>query len=121
MKTTVLITILTLVFGNGYAQSGKSNQQTTSEFKVLGECGMCKARIEKAAKADGVSLAEWNESTKILKVVYQPSKVKIETIHKSIAKVGHDTELEKAYDGIYNQLPSCCKYDRKIIQIGHNH
>ena len=121
MKTTILITILALVFGNGYAQSGKSNQPTTSEFKVLGECGMCKSRIEKAAKVDGVSSAEWNESTKILKVVYQPSKINVETIHKNIAKVGHDTELEKADDEIYNKLPSCCKYDRKISPKGHKH
>lgn len=115
MKTTILITILALVFGSGYAQSGGSNQLTTSEFKVFGECGMCKTRIEKAAKVDGVISAEWNESTKILKVVYQPSKITIETIHKNIAKVGHDTELEKADDGIYNKLPSCCKYDRKKL------
>lgn len=121
MKTTILITILSLVFGNGYAQSGKSNQPATSEFKVLGECGMCKTRIEKAAKTDGVISAEWNETTKILKVVYHPSKIKVETIHKNIAKVGHDTEKERANDTVYSKLPACCKYKRSINHIEHKH
>jgi len=121
MKTTILISIFAFLFGGVYSQTGNQNQTIKAEFKVFGECGMCKTRIEKAAKVDGVISAEWNESTKILKVVYQPSKIKIETIHKNIAMVGHDTELEKSDDGIYNQLPSCCKYDRKIIHKGHKH
>ncbi len=53
-----------------YGQSG------TESFKVWGKCGMCETRIEKAAKTvPGVSSAEWNKDTKILKsVTYDQSK-----------------------------------------------
>ena len=30
----------------------------------------------------------------------------------AIAKAGHDTDMHKAKDEVYNELPSCCKYDR---------
>jgi copper chaperone CopZ len=63
----------------------------TEQFKVSGNCEMCKARIEKAAKVDGVSKAEWNVKTKVLTIVYNPAKVSSETIQKKIAAVGHDT------------------------------
>ena len=112
MKTTILISIFAFFFGSAFSQKGNQNQAGTTEFKVLGECGMCKARIEKAAKTDGVTSAVWDEKTKILKVEYLPSKIKVETIHKNIAKAGHDTDKEKADDAVYNKLPACCKYER---------
>ena len=33
-------------------------------------------------------------------------------ISKAIANVGHDTELDKAPKAVYDDLPSCCLYDR---------
>lgn len=37
----------------------------TEEFKVYGNCGMCKNRIEKAVKAlEGISAADWNKEIK---------------------------------------------------------
>jgi len=35
------------------------------------------------------------------------------TIHKKIASVGYDTELETANDEVYNNLHGCCQYERK--------
>jgi len=85
----------------------------TETFKVLGNCGMCKTRIEKAAKIEGVSSAVWDAKTQMLTLTYNPSKVKVEDVQKKIAAVGHDTEKCKADDKTYNALPGCCKYDRK--------
>ncbi len=85
----------------------------TESFKVSGNCGSCKARIEKAAMMDGVSKAEWNQDTKKLTVVYDPSKVTNDAIQKKIAAVGHDTEKYKADDKAYNKLDACCQYERK--------
>ncbi len=85
----------------------------TENIKVSGNCDMCKARIEKAAKIDGVTKADWNKETKILAVVYNPSKVKSDDIQKKIAAAGHDTEKFKADDKAYSKLPSCCQYERK--------
>ena len=79
-------------------------------IKVSGKCESCKARIEKAAKVDGVTKAIWNEKTKILTLAYDPSKVRSSDIQKRIADVGHDTPLFRAEAKTYNALPSCCKY-----------
>ena len=38
---------------------------------------------------------------------------KYEKIQKAIASVGHDTELYSAKEEDYNNLHSCCKYERK--------
>lgn len=82
----------------------------TETFKVSGNCESCKARIEKAAKVEGVTKADWNQKTKILTLVYNPSKVRSIDIQKKIADVGHDTPKFRAEAKTYNALPSCCKY-----------
>jgi copper chaperone CopZ len=85
----------------------------TEKFKVGGKCSMCKARIEKAANSvDGVSAAEWNVDTKMIEVSFDEAKTSIQKVHEAIAEVGHDTELIKADDETYDNLPSCCHYDR---------
>ena len=91
-------------------------QSKTEEFKVYGNCGMCETRIENAAKSvNGVTTAEWDKETKILKVSYDKSKADNHKIQKAVAKVGHDTNMHKADDKVYNALPGCCKYDRKVV------
>ena len=85
----------------------------TETIKVWGNCGSCKARIEKTAKVDGVTKALWDAKTQVLTLTYDPSKVKIEDIQKKLSAVGHDTEMFKADDKAYGALPGCCKYDRK--------
>ncbi len=85
----------------------------TEEFKVYGNCGMCKIRIENAVKTlDGISYADWDKGTKIITVTFNPEKVNLDNIHKAIVKVGHDTDRMKADDDVYDKLPACCKYDR---------
>lgn len=95
-----------------------SAHDKTDSVKVYGECGMCKARIEKAAKIEGVQKAEWNEDTKMLTVTYDGHKVKLDDIQKAIAAVGHDTEKFSAESSSYKKLPGCCKYDRKVADKG---
>lgn len=83
----------------------------TYELKVFGNCSMCKDRIEKAVKSlYGIKSASWDMKTKILTIDYYPDNTVIEKVHKEVAKVGHDTEKEKASDDVYNELPACCKY-----------
>ena len=85
----------------------------TETIKVWGNCETCQARIEKAAKADGVSKASWDKDSKLLTLVLDPLKVKSDDIQKKIAAVGHDTEKFKADDKVYAKLDACCQYDRK--------
>jgi periplasmic mercuric ion binding protein len=95
-----------------FAQTSANASSKTETIKVSGKCEMCKSKIEKAAKIDGVSKAEWNKDSKVLTLAYNPSKVTSDAVQKSIAAVGYDTEKFKATDAAYKSLPSCCHYDR---------
>ena len=87
-------------------------QQKTETLKVLGNCDMCKTRIEKTVKAEGATTADWNTKTSFLTVTFDPAKTNVESLSKKLASIGHDTEKFKADDKVYNALPGCCKYDR---------
>ena len=88
-------------------------QSKTEKIKVYGSCGMCENRIETAAKSvDGVTTADWSQETKMLELSYDESKTNIHKVHMAVTKVGHDTDVHKAKDAVYNNLPGCCKYDR---------
>ena len=101
-------------------------QSKTEKFKVLGNCEMCEKRIESAAKGfDGVKSADWDKTTKEITVEFDQSKTSLDAIHKAIAKAGHDTDRVKAEDKVYNDLPSCCHYNREMAtkqdHSGHSH
>jgi len=110
--------VLALILGtNSFAQSrliSKNIAIKTEMIKVSGNCELCKARIEKAAKTEGVTKADWSMKTKVLTLVYDPQIVKIDAIQKRIAAVGYDTPKFKATNKTYNTLPGCCKYIRTI-------
>jgi len=129
MKTVkiIIIALFSVVLGtNSFAQMhdhSKMNMSSTTTdskmnmastktetIKVSGNCESCQSRIEKAAKVDGVSKANWDTKTKMLTLVYYPSKTNSDDIQKKIAAVGHDTEKYKADDKAYAKLPGCCKY-----------
>jgi mercuric ion binding protein len=96
------------------AQESPSLQK--ENITVYGNCGMCKARIEKAAVKAGAATADWNDETKILAVTFSESKTMVDTIEKAIAAVGHDTKNYSASDEVYNKLHGCCKYERKSVK-----
>jgi Cu(I)/Ag(I) efflux system membrane fusion protein len=84
------------------------------QFKVSGNCEMCKDRIETAAKSvAGVSKAEWNVETKQMDVHFNASKTNSDAIQKAVAKVGHDAGKYKAPADVYKELPECCLYTRE--------
>ncbi len=111
MKTKISLVLAFMFLG---ITSIIAQEVKTETFKVYGNCGMCKSRIEKAANSvDGVSAAEWDEETKMIEITYNPEKVKILDVKKAIVKVGHDTDILFAKDDVYNALPGCCKYERR--------
>src|SRR5215204_2376365 len=93
------------------AQAGFA-QEKTEKIKVSGECGMCKGKIEKAAKGAGATYALWDVDAKELTVKYNSSSSNSAKIQQSVAAAGYDTEKVKAADEAYNKLHSCCKYER---------
>jgi Cu(I)/Ag(I) efflux system membrane fusion protein len=86
-------------------------EESHGNLKAGGACGMCKTRIEKAAKSvQGVSSAAWNKETQQLHIHFDAAKTSLAAISKAVAKSGHDTDKDKADDKTYNALPGCCKY-----------
>ncbi len=87
-------------------------QAKSETFKVAGECGMCKKKIEKAAKSAGASYAVWNADSKELTIKYNSSSSNAAKIQQAIAAVGYDTPDYKTTDEAYEKLDECCKYER---------
>lgn len=109
MKIKILSLIILLLLGVVAVFAGNK----TGKVKVNGNCDMCKARIEKAAKAvDGVASVNWDKETKIMNLAFDDSKTDVHKVEMAIASVGHDTEMHKATDEAYDKLPGCCQYDR---------
>ncbi|MFH6983340.1 heavy-metal-associated domain-containing protein [Marinoscillum luteum] len=121
MKTIMILVVSAMLATTGFSKPTDKQFETISNiqqtdsatFKVFGQCGMCKKRIEKAAKQlDGVSEAKWDVDSKEFTARYDAAKVSEKEIQEKIASVGHDTEKVKATDEAYGTLPGCCKYDR---------
>jgi cation transport ATPase len=113
MKTKVLSLVTLFMMGAVSVFAGNK----TEKFLVNGKCEMCEKRIEMAALSlEGVSKADWNKETKMMEVSLDNSKTDVHKVEMAIAKVGHDTKMHKATDEAYNQLPSCCKYDRSELK-----
>ncbi|WP_370898732.1 TonB-dependent receptor domain-containing protein [Chryseobacterium gossypii] len=90
------------------------NPKKDNEFYVKGNCGSCKARIEKAAKEAGAGSAEWDAEKQSVTLNFDPSKTSADKILKKIAEAGHDNEKYRSEDSTYKNLPACCLYDRDI-------
>ena len=104
--------LLFFLFSSAFAQSAPQNPGE-AEFKVLGNCGMCKDRIEKAAyTVRGVRNATWDQKTKMFKVSFRPDRTNQEEIERAIAKAGHDTENFLTDDKTHANLHHCCVYER---------
>jgi periplasmic mercuric ion binding protein len=120
MKSSrILLTVLfTVIFG--VTTSAQTHEHMnmdmptakTETFKVWGNCDLCKARIEKAVKVEGVTNADWSTKTKLLTVTFDPSKTNKDALSKKLALAGHDTEKFKATEDVYANLSGCCQYER---------
>jgi Cu(I)/Ag(I) efflux system membrane fusion protein len=82
-----------------------------TDFRVEGNCEMCKERIETTARSvAGVQSAIWDMDNKILRLAFNKSLTSLETVQKAIAEAGHDNGKYRAPDEVYNNLPACCLY-----------
>ena len=89
----------------------KKNEKTS--FEVIGNCEICKKRIEKAALSkQGVKYANWDIPSNLISVIYNSNKISLKNVQAAISSVGHDTPMFKALDSVYNELPMCCLYKR---------
>lgn len=112
MKTLLYIMLFAFTFIEAQAQEKKNEKISESSFKVPGVCEMCEARIEEAAlRSKGVKIADWDQQTKLLSVIYRNDKTDQNRIRMAVASVGHGYELSGADSIAYENLPGCCKYN----------
>lgn len=104
-----LIIFLSIIFSS-FGAFAEQKELNTETFKVQGNCGMCKKRIENAAYIKGVKRADWNKETQQLTVVYRSSKTSSQDILSAVAKAGHSSEKVEANEEDYKSLPKCCQY-----------
>lgn len=109
LKIFIVASACMALTATSFAQKTK-----TETFKVNGECGMCKKKIEKAAKEAGAASALWNQQNKMLKVSYSVTSTSTAAIQQKIADAGYDTPDYKATDEAYNSLDACCQYEREM-------
>jgi mercuric ion binding protein len=107
LKIFLTATLCTVMAVPGFSQKIK-----TESFKVSGECGMCKKKIEKSAQQAGASYAVWDQHTKILKLTYA-ADIDVSNIQQRIAEAGYDTPKFRATDAAYSSLDKCCQYARE--------
>jgi cation transport ATPase len=113
MKNVFLGMMLLLVTLSTQAQV-KKNKNAKYTTEVNGNCEQCQKRIQKAAlSVNGVKSANWNIETHQLSLLLNEEKTDILAVKKAIAKVGHDTDLVKATKEVYDNLHSCCQYERE--------
>jgi Cu(I)/Ag(I) efflux system membrane fusion protein len=85
------------------------------EFKVRGNCDMCKQRIESTAlKNTGVLSAKWKQQSGLLMLKIDSTHSDIKLIHESIANAGHSTEWVEASMEADAALPECCRKNFSI-------
>ena len=112
-KKLTIILLLFLVLNSTSAQIFNNKKYIEETFEVLGNCDMCKKKIQNAAiKLRGVKKAIWSTEEQRLTIKYNPDKISLEKIKQSIADEGYDTDDIKATQEAYNDLHYCCKYKR---------
>ena len=115
-KNILKLFFLIIFFSQSFlvrSQSKTNKKIINTNFKVLGNCGMCEKKIEAAAlNLKGVKKAVWDIDLLLLHVNYNSKKVNLSEIKQAIADAGYDTETIKTSDKKYNNLHYCCKYDR---------
>ncbi len=113
-----MITFLLIPQNDAFAQ-GRNAEEV--EFTVLGNCGMCKDRIERAAyTVRGVRSANWDQEKQKLTLTFRTDRTDQETIERAIAKAGHDTESFITDEETHANLHHCCIYVRDPELLKNN-
>lgn len=124
LKKISLITFLslfTLLLIPHYDAVAQGRNVEEVEFTVLGNCGMCKDRIERAAySVRGVRNADWDQEEQTLTLAFRTDRTDQETVERAIAKAGHDTENFITDEETHSTLHQCCIYERDPEMLKKN-
>ena len=104
---------ITMLFCSTVSLLAQNSTVKTEQFKVYGNCGMCKSTIEKAANSvKGVKSAAWDMKTDTITVSYDTKLTTSDAILQAIAAKGYDSDKCRATDEAYYKLHGCCQYER---------
>ena len=113
MTKSIIAVLLMVVFAFSAQGQESKNKNAKYTAEVNGNCEQCQKRIQKAAySVSGVKSASWDIGTHKLSVIINEEKCSLADVKKAIAKVGHDTDSVKSTKEDYDNLHSCCQYDR---------
>ena len=111
--SNIIAVLLMVVFAFSAQGQESKNKNAKYTTEVNGNCEQCQKRIQKAAySVPGVKSASWDIGTHQLSVIINEEKCSMADVKKAIAKVGHDTDSVKSTKEDYDNLHSCCQYDR---------
>ncbi len=114
MKLTFFLLTAALAFFAACSGVSTPPSAKTAEFKVWGNCGMCKKTIEGSLKENtGILKADWDTKTKQMTVSFDTLKTSLSDIQLSIAKAGYDNVAFVGDSAAYAGLHECCHYTRK--------
>ncbi|WP_264565420.1 heavy-metal-associated domain-containing protein [Flavobacterium sp. N3904] len=112
VKNIVAVLLMTII-GVSVQGQEKKNKNAKYTTEVNGNCEQCQKRIQKAAySVPGVKSASWNIETHQLSLIINEEKCSLLDVKKAIAKVGHDTDSVKSTKEDYDNLHTCCQYER---------
>ncbi len=108
MKKIVFVLFLSLCYtGLLYAQEKKTEK---AEILTSAICEMCKETIEyELTFTKGIKFVELDVDSKIVTVEFNPKKISVEDIRKSISGVGYNADTVKRDPKAYANLPFCCR------------
>jgi len=112
VKNVFLILLMTII---GFSAQGQEKKNKNAKYttEVNGNCEQCQKRIQKAAySVSGVKSASWSIETHQLSLIINEEKCSLMDVKKAIAKVGHDTDSVKSTKEDYDNLHTCCQYER---------
>lgn len=93
------------------AEHAHDHNDTHALLAVGGSCDMCTDRIINTVnEIEGVTQASYDLEKQELHIHFDDAQTSTDAISKALAAVGHDTELYKAEQEVYDALPGCCKY-----------
>lgn len=113
---TFLMTALIMLFG--ITIDAQIKNAKTDTVKIAGNCGMCKATIEKAGNVKKIAQVAWNQGLKQAILTYDVQQTNRSEILKRIALAGYDSDEFLAPDDTYASLPTCCQYERTNKSAG---
>ena len=116
MKLKSIFFLLGTLFFVATQSPAQQKSDFTIDFITLGNCYVCKVRVESKLNAlEGVSASNYDPATTVTTVTYDEFVTDAYIIMQAVADTGHDTEWFRAPDEAYNMLiGTCCEYERTI-------